>query len=74
MWGNPLKLNFNKSEGQSFMRPYTNMFLTNGIWNKDSGVDLNREDFENTSSLFTFQLEPKFSEENTFLSLVKQDM
>ena len=34
VWGNPLKLNFNTLEGQSFMRAYTNMFLTNGLWIK----------------------------------------
>lgn len=70
VWGNPLKLNFSKTEGQSFMRSYTNLFLTNDTWNKDRGISINREDFANTSPLFTFQLEPIFSDKS-FLSLVK---
>lgn len=51
--GNPLQLNFNSIEGQTFMRAYTNLFTTNGTWNKSEGLDLNR-DFANTSSLFAF--------------------
>lgn len=71
VWGNPIKVNFHKTEGESFMRAYTNMFLTNGSWNKNAGLNINREDFANTSTLFTFQLEPRFSNDSTFLSLVK---
>lgn len=71
VWGSPLKLNFDASEGQSFMRAYTNMFLTNGQWGKNSGLDINREDFAKSSTLFSFQLEPNFLDDNTFLSLVK---
>lgn len=70
VWGNPLKTNFNNLNGESFMRVYANMFLTNGMWNKDAGLDINREDFARTSCIFTFQLEPKFSDE-AFLSLIK---
>jgi hypothetical protein len=69
--GNPLKLNFSKTEGQTLMRAYTNLFLANGMWNTNEGLNLNREDFANTSTLFAFQLEPNFSDENTFLSLMK---
>ena len=71
VWGNPIKLNFNKTEGQNFIRAYTNMFLTNGMWSKNNGIQMNREDFANTSTLFTFQLEPTFSEDMNFLSLIK---
>lgn len=41
------------------------------MWNRDYGLDINREDFANTSTLFSFQLEPEFPTNNTFLSLVK---
>lgn len=69
--GNPLKLNFDKTDGRSFMRAYTNLFLTNGAWNKNSGLDLSTTDFANTSTLFAFQLEPIFPDDTKFLSLVK---
>ena len=72
--GNPLKLNFNKTEGECFMRAYTNLFLTNGTWNTNNGLNMNREDFANTSTLFSFQLEPNFQNDSHFLSLLKQDM
>lgn len=70
--GNPLKLNFNKSEGQTCARAYTNLFLMNGTWREDSGLDMNMLDFINTSTLYAFQIEPTFPEDDTsFLSLLK---
>lgn len=74
VWGNPLKLNFKSSEGQSVMRACTNMLITSRMWNKDDGLDISREDFANASPLFTSQLEPKFSNDSTFLSLIKLGM
>ena len=63
--GTPLQLNFDSTEGQTFMRAYNNLL------NVNEGLDMNREDFANTSTLFVFQLEPIFPKDSTFLSLMK---
>ena len=69
--GNPMKLNFDKTEGQSIIRAYSNLLLTNGTWGKNVGLDLNRLDFINTSTIYAFQLEPIFPDDTPFLSLVR---
>lgn len=69
--GNPLKLDFTKTNGQTITRAYTNLFLDTGKWNTDAGNDVNRADFINGTTLFAFQLEPNFSQHGEYLSLVK---
>ena len=69
--GNPLKLDFSSSNGESIARAYANLFLSSDKWNTDSGNDLSRADFIRGNTLFTFQLEPNFSQHGEYLSLVK---
>ena len=53
------------------MYAYVCIYTANGTWSKSEGVDISREDFANTSTLFAFQIEPIFSENALFLSLMK---
>ena len=69
--GNPLKLDFSSSNGESIARAYANLFLSSDKWNTDSGNYLSRADFIRGNTLFTFQLEPNFSQHGEYLSLVK---
>lgn len=69
--GNPLKLDFTSSNGETFVRAYANLFLTTGKWNTDAGNDIDRKDFIGGNTLFAFQLEPNFSQHGEYLSLVK---
>lgn len=69
--GNPLKLDFDDSDGAAVMRAYTNLFLSTEKWNRDTGSAITRADFLNGSTLFAFQLEPNFPQHGDYLSLVK---
>ena len=69
--GNPLKLDFTQANGETIARAYANLYITAGKWNTDAGNDLNRNDFIKGNTLFTFQLEPNFSQHGEYLSLVK---
>ena len=69
--GNPLKLDFNKTNGASTVRAFTDLFNTYDTWNQSAGNNISREDFNNGSTLFAFQLEPYFGDEQNFLSLLK---
>jgi hypothetical protein len=69
--GNPLKLDFSASNGEAVMRAYSNLFMTTGKWDRDTGNDIDRQDFISGSTLFAFQLEPIFSQHGDYLSLVK---
>lgn len=69
--GNPLKLDFSQANGETIARAYVNLFITTGKWKTDAGNDLNSNDFITGNTLFTFQLEPSFSQHGEYLSLVK---
>lgn len=70
--GAPSKLSFNATEGQTFVRAYSDLFQNYGKWKNDAGNDLSREEFASGFTLFTFQLEPYFSAtEDDYLHLVK---
>lgn len=69
--GNPLKLDFTKSDGTAIMRAYTNLLLYAGKWRENEGNALDRKHFIDGSTLFAFQLEPNFSHHGDYLTLVK---
>ncbi|MES9903034.1 MAG: hypothetical protein ABW168_10160 [Sedimenticola sp.] len=69
--GAPSKLNFNKAEGATIARAYSDLFTNYGKWKKDTGNDITREDFVDGFSLFVFQPEAYFDGQNEYLSLVK---
>ena len=69
--GNPIKMDFTSASGASIVRAYSEMFQNTGKWNRDAGNDISRADFINGSTLFVFQLEPDFSHQGNYLSLVK---
>lgn len=70
--GNPLKLDFNQTDGgTSITRAYTNLLLSQGKWRTDEGNLLNREHFKNGSTLFSFELEPDFAHHGEYLNLIK---
>lgn len=69
--GNPLKLDFDTSDGAAVMRAYNNLFINSEKWNTDAGNDISRADFISGFTLFSFQLEPNFSHHGDYLSLMK---
>ena len=69
--GNPLKLDFTKSDGTAIMRAYTNLLLYAGKWRENEGNALDWKHFIDGSTLFAFQLEPNFSHHGDYLTLVK---
>ncbi|MES9880032.1 MAG: hypothetical protein ABW185_04040 [Sedimenticola sp.] len=69
--GNPLKLSFDVTGGNSVVRGFTNLFTTAGKWNRDEGNGLTVENFVSGTTLFAFQLEPNFAQHGEYLSLVK---
>lgn len=69
--GNPLKMDFNKTNGASIMRMYTNLLTSCGKWRYNEGNGFTRNHFKSGSTLFAFQLEPDFSHHGEYLTLVK---
>lgn len=70
--GNPLKLNFDDSSGQTTLPAYNSMFDVMGKWMQDSGNDLNRSDIGNGYALYCFDIEPRITSQEHFLTLLKQ--
>ena len=66
--GSVLKTSFKETSGLDIARAYTNLFLLNNTWNKDSGNDISKERFVRGSTLFAFDLDPFFDQ---FLPLIK---
>ena len=69
--GAPIKLNFDKTQGQTIARAYAELFMYKNKWGKDSGNDISREDFIDGNTLFAFQLEPFYDGQNGFMNLTK---
>ncbi|XP_053405194.1 uncharacterized protein F54H12.2-like [Mercenaria mercenaria] len=69
--GNPLKLDFNKTTGATFMRAFSNLYNVTGTWQENFGNDLDRASFQSGSTLFAFQLEPNFAQHGEYISLLK---
>ena len=69
--GNPLKLDFDDTNGRAIARAYVNLFTTAGKWNRDEGNAITRDDFAKGSTLYAFQLEPHFPGNDDYLTLMK---
>ncbi|XP_053381864.1 uncharacterized protein F54H12.2-like [Mercenaria mercenaria] len=59
--GNPLKLDFSKTNGVTDVRAYINAFTSAAKWREDEGNLLTRKQFTSGTTSFVFQLEPNFS-------------
>lgn len=70
--GNPLKLNFDDSIGQTTLPAYNSMFDVTGKWLQDSGNQLDRSDIANGYALYCFDLEPQIASHGDYLTLLKQ--
>lgn len=70
--GNPLKLNFDDSSGQTTLPAYNSMFDVMGKWMQDSGNQLDRSDVANGYALYCFDLEPQIASHGDYLTLLKQ--
>ncbi len=69
--GAPIKVNFDKTTGQTTARAYTDLFRFANKWKLDSGNDVSMEDFSSGNALFVFQLEPFYDGQKSFVNLVK---
>ena len=69
--GSPTKVNFNKANGHTIARAYSELFRYAGKWGKDSGNDISREDFVSGNTLFVFDLDPFYDGQESFLNLLK---
>ena len=67
----PLQLDFSQTGGVSAIEAFANLFFSNGTWNKDRGIYIDRNDFVSGTTLFAFELEPNYSQQGEYLCLVK---
>lgn len=69
--GNPLKLKYGKTGGETTIPVLRNMLQSTGKWLNDSDSGIDREDIGVGYALYTFELEPTF-QTNQYLTLLKQ--
>ena len=70
--GNPLRLNYDASSGQTVLPAYDSMFDIMRKWMQDSGNQLERDDIANGYALYCFDIEPRISSHENYLTLLKQ--
>ena len=69
--GSPTKVKFDKTNGHTIARAFSELFRYAGKWGKDSGNDLSREAFTSGSTLFVFDLDPFYDGQESYLNLIK---
>lgn len=70
--GNVLRLNFNATSGRTIIPAYNNMFEVTDKWMRDSGNQLDRNDFAGGYALYCFEIEPSFGDDGSYLHFLKQ--
>ncbi|CAC5383161.1 unnamed protein product [Mytilus coruscus] len=70
--GNVMRLNFDATSGRTIVPAFNNMFEVTDKWMRDSGNQLNRNDFAGGYALYCFEIEPNFGDDGTYLHLLKQ--
>ncbi|XP_071138715.1 uncharacterized protein F54H12.2-like [Mytilus edulis] len=70
--GNVMRLNFNVSSGRTIIPAFNNMFEVADKWMRDSGNQLDRNDFAGGYALYCFEIEPNFGDDGSYLHLLKQ--
>lgn len=70
--GNVMRLNFNAASGRTIIPAFNHMFEVTDKWRRDSGNQLDRNDFVGGYSLYCFEIEPNFGDDGAYLSLLKQ--
>ncbi|XP_070571283.1 uncharacterized protein F54H12.2-like [Ptychodera flava] len=68
----PLKLDFTKAGGQSFIMAYYSLFTGTNKIGRDEGININRYEYDNGYTLFAFDLTPDLSADGGHLNLVKE--
>ncbi|XP_021341642.1 uncharacterized protein F54H12.2-like [Mizuhopecten yessoensis] len=69
--GNPIKLKYSATGGQTTIPVLRTMLQSTGKWLDDTGSDIERDDIAKGYALYTFELEPTF-QTNQYLTLLKQ--
>lgn len=70
--GNPLRLNYDDSSGQTILPAFDSMFEVMGKWMQDSGNQLNRDDIAQGYALYCFDIEPQITSQENYTTLLKQ--
>ena len=70
--GNPIRVKFDPSSGESSIVAFRNLFEVTGKSQQDCGNGLNRDSFSQGFALYAFQLEPSF-EGLDFLTLKRNE-
>ena len=69
--GGPLKVNYDKSQGQSVVPAYISLFQVSGQWMYNVGNGISRGDIGSGYALYGFDLQPTFYHEE-YLNLMRQ--
>lgn len=70
--GNPLRLNFDASSGQTILPAFNSMFEVMGKWMQDSGNQIERDDVGQGYALYCFDVEPRITSQESYTTLLKQ--
>ena len=70
--GNVMRLNFNSTSGRTIIPAFNSMFEVTDKWMRNSGNQLDRNDFAGGYALYCFEIEPNFGDDGTYLQLLKQ--
>ncbi|XP_070546113.1 uncharacterized protein F54H12.2-like [Ptychodera flava] len=68
----PLKMDFTRAGGQSFLMAYYSLFTGTNKMGRDEGIDINRYEYDNGYTLFAFDLTPDLSADGGHLNLIKE--
>ena len=69
--GNIMQLNYNEP-GRTMLPAFTSMFEVTNKLMRDAGNALSRDDVSRGCSLYCFDVEPNFIDEEPYLNLIKQ--
>lgn len=70
--GNPLRLNFDKSSGQTILPAFSSMFEVMGKWMQGLGNQIEKDGVGQGYAFYCFDIDPRITSQESYTTLFKQ--